>query len=224
MIVKLCAMRFVSIVLCGLLSACSNGWNASGLSAPPAGMMIGDQTAQHAGLGETGSLGPPYGSSGVASAYEFGGGYRIGAGDRVSVVVMGEPELSREHLVDGGGMIMMPLAGKAMIAGRTPEEAALSIRKKLQNGYLRDPQVSMQVVNLRPFFILGEVNQAGSFSYQPGMSVQNAIAIGGGYTARADQGKVLVTRKSAGGTQTFKTPVTAQLFPGDIVYVRERWF
>jgi protein involved in polysaccharide export with SLBB domain len=217
-------MRFVLMaVFLSMLSSCSTGWDASGLSAPPDGLSIGDQ-GQRPVPAATGRMEPPYGSSAVAAAYEFGGGYRIGAGDRVSAVVMGEPELSREYLVDGGGMIMMPLIGRVMIAGRTPEEAALSIRGKLQSGYLRNPQVSLQVVGLRPFFILGEVNQAGSFSYQPGMNVQNAIAIGGGYTARADQGKVLVTRKSAAGTETFRTSVTAQLFPGDIVYVRERWF
>ena len=219
-------MRFIvpALILSSMLSACSTGWDASMLSAPPAGMTIGDQRFLHPAPGVNGRVEPPFGSSAVAAAYEFGGGYRIGAGDRISAVVMGEPELSREHLVDGGCMIMMPLVGKIMVAGRTPEQAALSIREKLQNGYLRNPQVSMQVVSLRPFFILGEVNQAGSFSYQPGMSVQNAIAIGGGYTARADQGTVLVTRKSAAGTETFKAAVTAQLFPGDIVYVRERWF
>jgi polysaccharide biosynthesis/export protein len=218
-------MRFVlAALLLSMLSACASGWDASGLSAPPDGLAISPQGNPHPITTAAGRIVPPYGSSAVAAAYEFGGGYRIGAGDRVSVVVMGEPELSREYLVDGGGMIMMPLIGKVMIAGRTPDEAALSIRQKLQIGYLRNPQVSMQVVTLRPFFILGEVNQAGSFSYQPGMNVQNAIAIGGGYSARADQGTVLVTRKSASGTETFKAAVTAQLFPGDIVYVRERWF
>ena len=218
-------MRFVlAALLLSMLSACASGWDASGLSAPPEGLAIGPRGNPRPITTAAGRIVPPYGSSAVAAAYEFGGGYRIGAGDRVSAVVMGEPELSREYLVDGGGAIMMPLIGKVMIAGRTPDEAALSIRQKLQSGYLRNPQVSMQVVTLRPFFILGEVNQAGSFSYQPGMSVQNAIAIGGGYSARADQGTVLVTRKSASGTETFKAAVTAQLFPGDIVYVRERWF
>jgi polysaccharide biosynthesis/export protein len=218
-------MRFVlAALLLSLLSACASGWNASGLSAPPDGLAIGARETPPPMPAAAGRIEPPYGSSAVAAAYEFGGGYRIGAGDRVSAVVMGEPELSREYLVDGGGMIMMPLIGKVMIAGHTPDEAALSIRERLQNGYLRNPQASMQVVSLRPFFILGEVNQAGRFSYQPGMNVQNAIAIGGGYTARADQRTVLVTRKSASGTETFKAPVTAQLFPGDIVYVRERWF
>jgi polysaccharide export outer membrane protein len=71
---------------------------------------------------------------------------------------------------------------------------------------------------------MGEVNTAGSFEYQPGITVQNAIAIAGGYSARADHAKVLVTRKNAEGTQTYKVPVTTQIYPGDIIYVRERWF
>jgi polysaccharide export outer membrane protein len=54
--------------------------------------------------------------------------------------------------------------------------------------------------------------------------VQNAIAIAGGYSTRADQGSVLVTRKNVTGTATHRVPVTTQIFPGDIIYVRERWF
>jgi polysaccharide biosynthesis/export protein len=94
----------------------------------------------------------------------------------------------------------------------------------LKAGYLRDPKVSVQAINLRPFFIMGDVTTGGSFSYQPGMTVQNAIAIAGGYGARADHGLVLLTRRTAKGTATYKVPVTTQVYPGDIVFVRERWF
>src|SRR3954451_11545222 len=107
-------MRFVlAALLLSMLSACAaSGWDASGLSAPPDGLSIGAPETASSTTGAAGRIEPPYGSSAVAAAYEFGGGYRIGAGDRVSAVVMGEPELSREYLVDGGGMIMMPLIGK----------------------------------------------------------------------------------------------------------------
>jgi polysaccharide biosynthesis/export protein len=71
---------------------------------------------------------------------------------------------------------------------------------------------------------MGEVTTAGSFAYQAGMTVQNAIAIAGGYNTRADKADVLITRRNAKGTQTYKVPVTTQVYPGDIVYVRERWF
>jgi polysaccharide export outer membrane protein len=71
---------------------------------------------------------------------------------------------------------------------------------------------------------MGEVQTGGSFSYQPGVTVQNAIAIAGGYGPRADQGDVMITRKNAEGTHTYRVPVTTQVYPGDIIYVRERWF
>jgi polysaccharide export outer membrane protein len=56
------------------------------------------------------------------------------------------------------------------------------------------------------------------------MTVQNAIAIAGGYSARADQQKVLITRKTFDGANTYKVPVTTQVYPGDVIYIRERWF
>ena len=98
------------------------------------------------------------------------------------------------------------------------------IVSKLKAGFLRDPKVSVQAIALRPFYIMGEVTSGGSFPYQPGMTVQNAIAIAGGYGTRADKTDVMLTRKSATGTNTYKVPVTTQVYPGDIVFVRERWF
>jgi polysaccharide biosynthesis/export protein len=98
------------------------------------------------------------------------------------------------------------------------------ITQKLQQGFLRDPKVSVQAVSLRPVFVMGEVSTAGSFPYQGGLTVQQAIATAGGYAPRADQGAVLITRRNATGTKTFKVPVTTQVYPGDIVYIRERWF
>jgi SLBB domain len=108
--------------------------------------------------------------------------------------------------------------------GLTTSEIERVIGDRLRAGFLRNPSVAVQVVGTRPFFILGQVNQAGGFPYQTGMTVQNAIAIAGGYTPRADEGAVLVTRKSADGTRTFRVPVTTYVYPGDTIYIRERWF
>jgi polysaccharide export outer membrane protein len=166
----------------------------------------------------------PYGTRGVAAAYEYEAGYKVGAGDRLTIRVPGETDLTNDYLVDGGGNISMPYIRTTQVAGLTTAEVERVIAARLRAGYLRNPSVSVQVTTPRPFFILGEVNTAGSFPYQPGMTVQNAVAIGGGYTPRADQGAVLVTRKNIKGTATYKVPVTTQLYPGDIVYVRERWF
>ena len=137
---------------------------------------------------------------------------------------MGQPELTGAYVVDPAGNLSMPLINTFAVAGLSTREIERLITSKLKNGYLRNPAVSVQPVTLRPFYILGEVRQAGSYPYQPGMTVQNAIAIARGYTERADQRRVLLTRRTAEGTKTFKVPLTTRIFPGDIIYVRERWF
>ena len=217
------------------LAACSQTWEDVPPSAPPGGtgIMLDGDVAEGPGAVSSLSQLPvsnqhgaiePYGTKGTAAAYEFGAGYRVGAGDRLSIKVAGEADLSSEYLVDGAGNISLPYVQTITVAGMTATRIESLVGSHLRDGYLRDPQVSVQVISLRPFYILGEITSAGSFPYQPGMTVQNAIAIGGGYGPRADQNQVLVTRKNAKGTATYKVPVTTQVYPGDIIYVRERWF
>jgi polysaccharide biosynthesis/export protein len=221
-------------MLLPLAGCASQQWDAT-VQAPPGGTGVSP-----AGVVEQGGLATssvsrlpshnasgavqPYGSQGVAAAYEYGAGYRVGAGDRLTVRVAGETDLTADYLVDGSGNISMPYIQTINVAGQTTAAIEQSIAARLRAGYLRDPKVSVQVTMPRPFYILGEVNTAGSFAYQPGMTVQNAVAIAGGYSPRADQGAVLLTRKNAAGTKTVKVPLTTELYPGDIVYVRERWF
>ena len=227
--------KSLAVVTALALSACSQTWDemrpqsASGgtgiladgsVAEGPGAVSSVNEIPSHTGAG----IRAPYGSKGETAAYEHSGGYKVGAGDRLTIRVLGEPELTNDYLVDGSGNISMPYVQSLGVGGRTPEDIEKTIGRRLRQGYLRNPQVSVQVTALRPFFILGEVTTAGSFAYQNGMTVQNAIAIAGGYSTRADQGVVLVTRKNANGTATYKVPVTTQLYPGDIVYVRERWF
>jgi polysaccharide biosynthesis/export protein len=226
-------------VICSLLafavSGCATDWEQTGPSSPPGGTgIVSDGTlaeghkavssiSQLPAKNRIGAL-PPYAEKGTAAAYEFKSGYRVGAGDRLAIRVAGETDLSSEYVVDPSGNISLPYVQTIAVAGLATPQIERLITAKLRGGYLRDPQVSVQATSLRPFYILGEVNTAGSFSYQAGMTVQNAIAIAGGYGARADQGTVLITRKNAKGTATYKVPVTTQVYPGDVVYVRERWF
>ena len=215
------------------LAACSQTWDETRPATPPGGTgistagVVADETvasvAQLSVSNRHGAI-EPYGTKGKTSAYEFGAGYRVGAGDRLAVKVAGEADLTSEYLVDGAGNISLPYVQTIAVSGMTTVQIEALIGRRLRQGYLRDPQVSVQVNALRPFYILGEVNTSGSFAYQPGMTVQNAIAIGGGYSSRADQRTALITRKNAKGTATYKVPVTTQVFPGDIIYVRERWF
>jgi polysaccharide export outer membrane protein len=227
--------RLLMLTLIFPLAACSQGWDETQPSSPPGGTGItlsGDvaegalATSSISQLPTRNKYGAiePFGSKGTAAAYEFGSGYKIGAGDRLTIRVAGEADLTGEYVVDGAGNISMPYVQTVSAAGITASDLERLIAARLRSGFLRDPKVSVQVTTLRPFYILGEVNTAGSFPYQPGMTVQNAIAIAGGYGPRADQKLVLITRKNAQGTNTFRVPVTTQIYPGDIVYIRERWF
>jgi polysaccharide biosynthesis/export protein len=229
-------MRFVYLIICAMwLSGCVDAWEANAPMSPPGGTGIlvdgtlaegTDAVSSISRLPSVGSHGPlpPFGSRGTAAAYEYQTGYRVGSGDKLSVKVAGEAELSGEYPVDASGAISVPYIQTVTVAGMTTPNIEMLLVSKLKSGYLRDPKVAVQVTTLRPFFILGEVGASGSFPYQAGITVQSAIAIAGGYSPRADKTEVLVTRRNATGTQTFKVPVTTQIYPGDIVYVRERWF
>ena len=217
------------------LAGCSQSWEDQQVYAPPGGTGIlangtiseGEQAVSSVSELPTRSAAgavEPYGTQGKAAAYEYATGYKVGAGDRLTIRVAGEADLTADYLVDGSGNISMPYIQTVNIAGLTAAQVERLLAARLRKGYLRNPQVSAQVTTLRPFYILGEVNTSGSFAYQPGITVQNAVAIAGGYSARADHDRVLITRKNAAGTATYKVPITTQIYPGDIVYVRERWF
>ena len=226
-------MRLIVLFAVLSLGGCANQWED--VSSPPGGTGVTPAGEVSEGNGAVSSVSQlpvsnsygaidPYGTKGKAAAYEFGHGYRVGAGDRLTIRVAGEADLTADYVVDASGSISMPYVQSLSVAGLSTPQIEARIPQRLRAGYLRDPQVSVQVTTLRPFYILGEVNTAGSFAYQPGMTVQNAIAIAGGYGPRGDQRYVLLTRKNSQGAQSYKVPVTTQVYPGDIIYVRERWF
>lgn len=161
----------------------------------------------------------PYGAQGEAAAYEFGTGYRVGAGDKLTVRVMGEADLTGDYAVDGSGNISMPYVQSVTVAGMTAAQIEKLVARRLRQGFMRDPQVSVQVTEFRPFYIMGEVESSGSFAYRPGMTVQNAVAIAGGFAGGANRNLVQITRKNAKGTATYDVPLTTQIYPGDIVTV-----
>ncbi len=118
----------------------------------------------------------------------------------------------------------MPLIGTVRAAGRSTSQVESEIAAKLRNGYVREPQVSVEVEAYRPFFVLGEVTTAGQYPYVSGMTVETAVAIAGGYTPRARKSEADLTRTEGGRTITAEVPVTAPVKPGDTVYVHERFF
>jgi polysaccharide export outer membrane protein len=151
--------------------------------------------------------------------------YTLGAGDRLRVVVFQEDDLSGEFDVDGSGFVSFKLVGRQQVLGLTlaQTEALLADRLK-SGGYLIDPKVSIEVLNFRPFFILGEVEKRGQYPYVNGMTVANAVATAGGYTYRANKGRITVQWFS--DTAKRENPATEDtiVLPGDIIRVPERFF
>ena len=158
----------------------------------------------------------------AAAAPEYG--YRLGAGDKVRVTVYGEADLSGEFDVDGSGAVRLPLVGQIPAAGRTLRQFEADVTAKLSEGYLKEPRVSAEVVNYRPFFILGEVNKPGQYPYVNGMNAVTAVAMAGGFTYRADEHDVYVRRGGQSEEQELPADANTKIYPGDIVRVTERFF
>jgi polysaccharide export outer membrane protein len=150
--------------------------------------------------------------------------YRLGPGDKVRVTVFGDDQLSGEFQVDANGAIAMPLIGDVDAGGRTTSELATAVTEKLSKDYLKNPKVSVEVIDYRPFFILGEVRNPGSYPYVNGMRVMNAIALAGGFTYRAREGRMKINRDIDGQLQELDADQTTVVLPGDVIEVPERFF
>jgi polysaccharide export outer membrane protein len=150
--------------------------------------------------------------------------YRLGAGDQVRITVFDQENLTNTYAVDQSGYIAFPLIGAVPARGHTAQQLEGEIAGQLRNGYLRAPDVSVQIDRYRPVFVMGEVGAAGQYSYVPGMTVQKAIAAAGGFSPRAYQGNVDITRDINGKVITGRVVTSDPLLPGDTIYVRERLF
>lgn len=149
---------------------------------------------------------------------------RIGPGDRVQVTVFGVTEMTAEYLVSDSGAISIPLAGQVPIANMTPSQAEQALTQRLAQGLVQNPQVSINVTRYRQIFVLGEVQRPGGFDYFAGLTVLNAVALGGGYTVRADPRRIVIVRASDPNRRPEVVNESTYLQPGDTVQVPERWF
>lgn len=150
--------------------------------------------------------------------------YLLDSGDRLRIFVYGQPNLSRIYVVDHAGQIGVPLIGTVKARGLTTSELGGRIRGRLATQYVKDPQITVDINQHRPFFILGEVRTAGQYPYVNGMTVQSAVAVAGGYSERANERKVQITRRINGFIEKMIVPPDYIVQAGDTVYVYERYF
>lgn len=151
--------------------------------------------------------------------------YKLDAGDRMRIIVYGQQNLTGEYVLDGNGVLAFPLIGQVQAKGMSPAQLERAIVSRLHPDFLRNPSVSVEVMTRRPFYIVGEVKNPGSYPYVSGMTVLNAVALAGGFTYRARESSFYIKRPDQSGqttriTATQETPV----LPGDVVMVRERYF
>ena len=151
--------------------------------------------------------------------------YRLGASDRLRIIVHGQDKLTGEYALDGGGNLSFPLVGQLPASGMTATQLEKTIAGKLDPDYIRNASVSIEVLTRRPFFVVGEVKKPGSFAHQPEINVLTAVATAGGFTYRARKHSFYIKRMSKDGHMV-RVPAMAEtmLRPGDIVEVQERLF
>lgn len=150
--------------------------------------------------------------------------YLLDSGDRVRIFVYGQPNLSHVYPIDAAGFIAVPLIGTIKARGSTTYHLGQQIAAELKVNFVKEPQVSVEIAAARPFYILGEVRAAGQYPFEPGLTVEAAVAIAGGFGARASERQVRITRRIEGAVTELHTPVSEPVRPGDTIYIEERWF
>lgn len=149
-----------------------------------------------------------------------GADYRLGVGDRVKIVVFGQPDLTNETEVDATGKVAMALIGEVQAGGRTAREVENDIRTRLDKDFLVNPKVSVLIVAYRPITILGQVKTPGRYPYAAGMDVRQAVALAGGYDKRASSSSATIYRNN----QELEVPPQTLVQPGDTIEIPRRFF
>jgi polysaccharide export outer membrane protein len=151
--------------------------------------------------------------------------YRVDTGDRVSVTVYQEPDLSVNGVrVKADGTIAFPLLGDLRVAGLTSRELQNLVTSKLLDGYLKKPNITVSIDSYRLYYIKGEVSRPGGYSFVDGLTVAKAVALAGGYTERASESKISLVRESDPDIPLESVGINTAIQPGDIITVGESFF
>jgi protein involved in polysaccharide export with SLBB domain len=128
----------------------------------------------------------------------------VGPTDEFEVRVMGQEQLSGAFQVSSDGTIDYPLVGRILVQGRQPQEISQAIRQALMDlRFLRDPQVTVLVTQYRSkkVSVLGQVQQPGTFDWEEGITIIQAIALAGGFGPMAERNQTQLTRTTADGQE-----------------------
>lgn len=191
------ALRLAASISCIALAACENV------------ATLGPATqAEQAALVQSAALSAP----------------QLQPGDKIKITVFGEDRLSGEFEIDQAGYVSLPLAGTLKAAGLSKQQMEQSLAKKFSSEYLRNPKVTVDISNFRPFYIMGEVAKPGEYPFKNGLNVMSAIALAGGMTYRAKQSNVQIQHVGEAGFKEFTMSPTIPVLPGDLIRIPQRYF
>lgn len=152
------------------------------------------------------------------------GAYVLGPGDRLTVKVYSDPDMSGDYEINSAGAVAMPLVGDVKASGMTTKQLERAISAKMRGRVAKDPDVSISVSAYAPFYVYGEVKKPGEFPYRIGLTVADAVATAGGLTYRANEQKILLRRAGSSAEQLTSLDVPVKIYPGDNIRVSERMF
>lgn len=149
--------------------------------------------------------------------------YRLGVGDKFKLTVFGEDNLSGQFEVNGVGQVSLPLIGEMPAKGLSQDEFRDGVARKLSQGYLKNPKVTVEMLTYRPIYVHGEVKSGGEFAYKNGLNLRDVVAMAGGYTYRANQDVIHIARAGK-SDMAVRLPADIRVLPGDNIRIPERFF
>ncbi len=150
--------------------------------------------------------------------------HRFQVGEKLRVTVYSEASLSGDYQIEPSGMITLPLIGPEKALGLTPDELSSNLSKEYSNQYLKEPRITVSILEFRPFYVVGEVEKPGSYPYQSGLSLKNILAIAGGTTFRANTSYVLIQHAGENEVKSYEVGITPiPILPGDLIEVPRRY-
>lgn len=150
--------------------------------------------------------------------------YSMGPGDELRIVVFGQSQLTGQFVVGANGAVDYPLIGDVVAAGLTVDQFSEALGEALRQGYVRNPNINVEVTKYRPFYILGEVGEPGTYPFSAGLTVMRAVATAGGFTYRANSRVVYIQHSDEVNEREYRLTSMTLVEPGDTVRIPERRF
>jgi polysaccharide export outer membrane protein len=148
--------------------------------------------------------------------------YKLGAGDKIKILVFEEPDMSFDVVVDNVGVITYPYLDEITIKGKTTSELESELVSRLKGRVLLNPNIAVSVIEYRAFSIGGEVKNPGNYPFEPNLTLRKAINLAGGVTEWSNGKRFNVERELIIDNE--KLSLDSPVYPGDVVTILPRRF